>query len=851
MVNVAAQAAFDSAKFRSILLSIRLQSLLQDLPDLALNVEPTSVDWNYALLCASALTAENSEEAQIAVLRVASGCLSDQTTSVQQRIAALALLERDGNDPAVLLAQRNGLVPEDPFPSLPIALRLEVAKSKVEHSVRLSTGHVFPVNSFQGELWKRASQFSWLSISAPTSSGKSRILREWFLEKLRTNARYSAVYLVPTRALVEEVAAGFRKSTGTITSVFVMPWDTSVHEAPNRVLVLTQERLHLIQTADPAFHIDLLFVDEAHGLGGAHRGILLQQVIDRAVDAHPQTQVILASPLSSNPELLLEGKPDLATSSSFGSETVTVNQNLLRVEPAIRNRKRRLVSLVHGGEAHEIGDITFDVVPGGVFKTIAAIAHKLGKTNGGNLVYANRPTDAEHIAQAIYDLENVLPDSDDPEILDLQSLIKSSVHPNYDLIRVLGRGIGFHYGNMPLAIRSEIERLFEHEKINYLVCTSTLLEGVNLPCKNIFIRAPRKGTGNPMSALDFWNLAGRAGRWGKEFQGNVICIDTTDPEGWPEVPAVRGRFPLERAVPSGLRNPAALLDYISSAHELSGANSDGENLFSYLAARLISGSDLSQELSNIADSDVRQFVLNQITNSVVDGGIPTSLIPEHAGISPIAMTRLLNNFRESGLSPKQLALPNPKANLAKARYQAAYVRLGLTVTSAFGRNHPQADDDKRKWQIAGLVVNWMKGFPLRSLIEQRVSASAPLPKAIRDVMSDIETVVRFQSAKYLACYTDVLNVYAREIGESEIAPDFDVTMMLELGVSEPTQVALMAAGLSRTATLAITPFIESTSWTPLEAMNWLRSIELDSLKIAGALKREIAHLVQTSSDTSV
>ena len=28
--------------------------------------------------------------------------------------------------------------------------------------------------------------------------------------------------------------------------------------------------------------------------------------------------------------------------------------------------------------------------------------------------------------------------------------------------------------------------------------------------------------GHPMEPHDFWNLAGRAGRWGDEFQGNII-----------------------------------------------------------------------------------------------------------------------------------------------------------------------------------------------------------------------------------------------------------------------------------------------------------------------------------------
>jgi len=839
----AATAALDSNKFRAIILSLRLRAILHDIPELGLHEEPKPVDWNFALLCASALTAEQTEEAQIAVLRVASGCLSDSGTTEQQRVAALALLERDGNDPAVRLAIQKELVPPDSLQQFPVALQLEVARARMEHSVRLSTGLVLPVNSFQSALWEEASTSSWLSVSAPTSSGKSRIVREWFLEQLRLRANFSAVYLVPTRALVEEVAGAFRKTVQKSTSVFVMPWDTSLHEAQSRVLVLTQERLHLIQSHDPNFHVDLLFVDEAHSLGGAHRGILLQQVIDVTVAANPGVRVILASPLSSNPELLLAGTPQVSRARAFTSETVTVNQNVLHVERVKGKPKIREVALVHRGEPQVIGSITFEKSQGtGIARSVAAIAHTMGKANGGNLIYANRPIDAERIADCLFDLESESAQTDDPDIQELQALIKSSVHPNWDLIRVLNRRIGFHYGNMPLAIRAEIERLFGEEKINYLICTSTLLEGVNLPCKNIFIRAPQKGSGNAMSPLDFWNLAGRAGRWGREFQGNVVCIDTSDPEGWPEIPITRGLFPLVRAVPNGLQYPTGLKAYLDTAHESPNVDAGGENLFSYLATRLVNGSDLSGELTPMDDLALRARVLRELKTAVGDSGLPASLIRNHAGISPIAMGKLLAAFRESALTPEQLSIPNPRVYDAKERYQQVYVRLGATMTSAFGASFENPKDDKRKWQIAGLVINWMKGLPLRVLIDQRQNGGVPLATAIREVMKDIETLVRFQSAKYLACYTDVLNVHAEQLGVAAISPDFDISMMLELGVSEPRQVALMSAGLSRTTTLQLSQYVGTGAWSPAEAMAWLRNLDLETLPIPAALKREILQL---------
>src|SRR5690606_14626748 len=78
--------------------------------------------------------------------------------------------------------------------------------------------------------------------------------------------------------------------------------------------------------------------------------------------------------------------------------------------------------------------------------------------------------------------------------------------------------------------------------LKYLICTSTLVEGVNLPCRNLFVRAPRRGSGHPMTMPDFWNLAGRAGRLGFELQGNVICIEPTEWKGGAPKKRVKARI---------------------------------------------------------------------------------------------------------------------------------------------------------------------------------------------------------------------------------------------------------------------------------------------------------------------
>jgi len=834
---------FGSEKFKSIIHAIRLSTVAAEFPMIKVERMQEPVDWNYALMCASVLSSEQTERAQKAVLRIATACLTANDVETGHKYAAAALLERAGNRRAVELAEKRDLVEREAWTRLPPMLRMEGIRTKLRLSLPLSTGENLAINSFQEELWAGAESNDWLSVSAPTSAGKSRIVREWFLERVRQNERITAVYLAPTRALLEEVSTDFRKEAPEGTGILVMPWDPDLDKKKNRVLVMTQERLHLVQESHRPFPIDLLFVDEAQGLGGAERGILLQQVIDRTIHDNSKAQVIFASPLSANPELLLTSRPPSVRAGAIVSEAVTVNQNLIRVESVHRVPSKRTISLIHGGRPLEIGSFDLKQRATRVPMRLAYVAHALGGDAGGNIVYVNGADEAEKVARNIADL--VPAAVQDEDIRNLQDLIKTAVHPKYSLTDVLDHGVAFHYGNMPLGIRAEIERLFSDGKINFLVCTSTLLEGVNLPCRTIFMRNPQKGRGKPLSESDFWNLAGRAGRWGKEFQGTIVCIDTDDEKLWPNLPSVRKRSNLRLATQHGLRQAEPLLAYIRSDCAVDASTASAENLFSYLAVRKTAGASLADLLAQVTSPTDRQEVESAVVDSIEAAEFPTNLIARHAGISPVSIQRLLAHFRESAADPHDLALPLPEEADAKARYQEALVVLGNAVTNAFGLPPKPGAVDRRKWQLANLIVNWMNGMPLARLIEQRSSDKVPIAKAIRDVMADIETVARFQAPKYLSCYSDVLGVYALERGIPSVGHGQDITMLLELGVSRPSEVTLMSLGLSRTATIALASYVTVDSWTSQESLEWLRGQNIEGMDIPVLIQKEVVELVRT------
>ncbi|MCC9968364.1 virulence associated protein, partial [Streptococcus agalactiae] len=85
-------------------------------------------------------------------------------------------------------------------------------------------------------------------------------------------------------------------------------------------------------------------------------------------------------------------------------------------------------------------------------------------------------------------------------------------------------GVFSHHSGIPMGIRIAIEYAFSKSKINNVVCTSTLAQGVNLPIKYLIISSVYQA-GDAIKVRDFQNLIGRAGRAGKYTEGTIILTE--------------------------------------------------------------------------------------------------------------------------------------------------------------------------------------------------------------------------------------------------------------------------------------------------------------------------------------
>jgi superfamily II DNA/RNA helicase len=809
------------------------------------------IEWHYMLKIADLFAMSDDYEIQEKSLRIAQACITSSATSKEQKDWAVYILKKLSNYLAVKLAEeRKYIIPNTSLKKHPLNILLE-ERLKWQSTILTSQGDLLNVNKFQNEFWMVAASNDVVSVSAPTAAGKSYIFCNYLLDLIVSKAAKNILYIVPTRALISQIendlialSPVYKAQINYVT----IPSDAFVDLTKSNIFIFTQERLHifLAGTEIDNINFDYVFIDEAHKVSDSYRGILLHHAIRKSTKGN--TKIIYASPFSKNPEKLLEWHQDKPLKNKVYSSVATVNQNLFWITQVRRTPQKWTLVRVSDNET-ELGTITLDNVPSGSLKRTSFLAYTIGQKSSGNLIYANIPSDAEKIS---IQLKDSLIGSDrttiNPKIADLIELCEKTVHKNFALNEVLKGGVAFHYGNMPQLIRSTVEQLFSSGEIKYLVCTSTLVEGVNMSCSNIFLRGPRKGRmkNKAMTAEDFWNLAGRAGRWGKEFQGNIFCIDAKDTKIWPDGPPRKKQpYYIKSSIERQLNHVDDLIVYMNKKTPRSEykSNIDNEYMISYLIdEHLHEGLRKTNLISFINDEQMNQLE-SVIAQVIADFKMPIDLCSRNPGISPYAMQELLEYFDTEIDDIESLLLPHPASDDA---VQA--------LTSIFGRINkylaPDVFGQKGKvYFLARLVTQWMQGYPIARLISEREknykdkNTKYQINNLIRDVLDEVETVARFRAPKYVACYIDVLKFFLRSIGKQDIAEGMsDIQTSLEFGVSTKTQLSLIALGLTRNSTIEVADLIASSELNKEECEIWLKNQDFEKYTLPRLIIQEINEL---------
>ena len=371
----------------------------------------------------------------------------------------------------------------------------------------------------------------YFSYSGPTSMGKSFIMRMFIKAHIMDGDKYNYVILVPTKALINEVSSKMMKDdlkellAEYDYKIVTAAGAIALKEKHNFIFVLTPERFLYMMIDHPEIEIDYLFVDEAHKISSKDdRSTFYYKVVDMACRRDVKPHVIFASPNIPNPELYLKLVPnrDFTQTNAIASDYSPVSQikffvDFLTNEISLFNNHKKEFS--HVGRNPYMDTVDMVTTAG---------------ENKQNLVYCSSTSQAIDLALK-YASKMVV--QNDKELNSISKDIKNEVHGDYYLAEIITKGVAYHVGYLPSTLRMRIEDLYKDGLIKTLFCTSTLVEGVNLPADNLFVMHYKNGRSN-MTPVEFKNLIGRVGRLEYSLYGNVFLvrvIDKLEPEKFKEL----------------------------------------------------------------------------------------------------------------------------------------------------------------------------------------------------------------------------------------------------------------------------------------------------------------------------
>lgn len=364
----------------------------------------------------------------------------------------------------------------------------------------------------QFKLYNKLLNNNHFSFSGPTSLWKSFVINS-YIYTLAKEKKWNIVFLVPTRALINQISIklknDFQKKELNNYKILTHPVVPELFYSSenNYIFVFTPERLisYLWDTLNPK--ISYIFVDEAHKIisDKDSRSPLYYHALFQAQKR--QINLFFASPNLPNPEIFLD-------------IFETNNEEKLRITDVVVNQNRYFIDIIDKKIIY-FSDLGKEVVieDNIVYENDLEIIKKLWEWNK-NIIYCNSVKDT--INKSL-EFSKKLDEINNEKVNKLISLIEKDLHEYYFLVNCLKKWVWFHFGSIPQRIRNKIEELFVDKIIDYIFTTSTLLEWVNLPAKNIFILSDKIWL-TKFKSIDFWNLAWRAWRLTKELSWNIICI---------------------------------------------------------------------------------------------------------------------------------------------------------------------------------------------------------------------------------------------------------------------------------------------------------------------------------------
>lgn len=447
----------------------------------------------------------------------------------------------------------------------------------------LAINYTFPLDPFQQHAVAAISQHENVLVTAKTGSGKTLVGEYQIAHSLAKGRR--VFYTTPIKSLSNQKFYDLKKLFPS-ASVGIMTGDLKFRPDADVVIMTTEILRNLLFKANTATasmgitaelsldRLDAVIFDECHYINDRDRGAVWEETM---ILLPREVNLVLLSATIESPEMFagwlgeLKQKPIHLISTQYrivpllhgvyrGETLVPIMDSKDRFESALYNgwlrdlqgqtkaadeHKSRVADRRRGGYEDPvigrgaIGQKSFPhqmnqlikrleeqtLLPALFFVFSRAGCEKLAARVEANLITATEGASIKHIMD--FHLHR-FHDS-------LQKM------PQYHaLYTLLQKGIAFHHSGVLPILKEVVEILFSRGLVKLLFATETFAVGINMPTKTVVFTSYRKyddqtGGMRMLNTDEYIQMAGRAGRRGKDDKGLVLYLPDRDPESMEDV----------------------------------------------------------------------------------------------------------------------------------------------------------------------------------------------------------------------------------------------------------------------------------------------------------------------------
>ena len=329
-------------------------------------------------------------------------------------------------------------------------------------------------------------------VSAPTSFGKSLLIEEI----VATSKFENIIVIQPTLALLDETRRKLMKYDDRYKLIVRTSQEPSIEKG--NLFLLTAERVNEFKNLP---RIDLIIIDEFYKLS-AKRDDERADSLNNAFNYVLKTFNPKFYLLGPNIDSISEGFTEKYNAIFYKTKSSLVDTKSIDIYSEHKDYFDKPIKFKEYKE-----NILFDLL--------------ISLQNEQSIIYCSSPARVRYLSSQFlkYLIEKNYPKTNDN--LDIIECIKINISAEWSLLDLLSLEIGIHDGALQKHITTTIIDYFNTQKIKYLFCTSTIIEGVNTSAKNIIYYDSTKGRRTPIDFFDYSNIKGRAGRLMVHYIGKI------------------------------------------------------------------------------------------------------------------------------------------------------------------------------------------------------------------------------------------------------------------------------------------------------------------------------------------